>query len=267
MSSRLGPSVTPARALGGGHANLNVELDDGSVLRVFERDAQAITKEARLLRARWQSFRVPGVLSSGDDFLVLEGLTLHPVPSDGTHGRAIGRALGEIHSRHISVGGDLARHLEAGFTLARARDYVAEVGGQLGHPWQPRVRRTLAALEAACGRDPDTTEVLLHGDFKTPNLFRDENGEVVVLDWEFACIGSRYFDFGQLFRWGSSPDFRREFARGYGDETGTALPNHWHRQAEVADLVNLWDLLARTQNDDSRLDSLRKRIDETLARM
>lgn len=79
---------------------------------------------------------------------------------------------------------------------------------------------------------PDTGPVtVVHGDYRTGNLMFDGDRISAVLDWEFACVGDRYYDLG----WVCAPSNRtgsdlvcmllpqEEFLSRYAEVTGTAV--------------------------------------------
>jgi predicted Ser/Thr protein kinase len=72
VERRLGPTSEPLQVLSGGLANTNVRVGSERVLRIYRRDRHALGKEKALLQQSWESFVVPSVLGSGEDFLVLE---------------------------------------------------------------------------------------------------------------------------------------------------------------------------------------------------
>ncbi|MGK4003885.1 hypothetical protein WMF31_14730 [Sorangium sp. So ce1036] len=78
IERRVGAPPGDVEVLSGGLANVNVRLGPDRVLRVYRRDAGAAAKEAALLARGWRSFRVPAVLSAGEDFLLRILQTLEP---------------------------------------------------------------------------------------------------------------------------------------------------------------------------------------------
>jgi Ser/Thr protein kinase RdoA (MazF antagonist) len=96
--------------------------------------------------------------------------------------------------------------------------------------------------------------VLVHGDFKPWNLLgrieTDRPGRIGrwrltgILDWEFACAGSRLLDFASFLRGEAS------LPAGYGDAfagaylaAGGTIPADWRRLTRLIDVLNLLQLL------------------------
>ncbi|HEU4537084.1 MAG TPA: phosphotransferase, partial [Polyangiaceae bacterium] len=268
IEARVGPA--PAYdVLSGGLANANVRLDGGRILRLYRRDVRALATEARLLAEPWDSFRVPRVLGRGDDFLVLEDVPHDRLPVDATWGRAVGRALAEVHARRYLRPGFLAPDLRVERPFddwfgAFRRHTEAELRRAEGlcPPTLPgRVLAHLDSREAAL-REAASAFSLLHGDFKASNLHRTEDERLLVLDWEFAYAGPPLLDVGQLVRWGAPASFVDAFATAYW--RGQPPPEDWRGLAATFDLFNLAGLLAGGQGDARRTRDLIARIEVTL---
>ncbi len=269
VERRIGPTTEPLEVLSGGLANLNVRVGRDRVLRVHRRAADSVDKEASLLARRWRSFRVPALLATGDDFLLLEFVEHSPLLASEEHGAAVGRALAEIHSIAYPETGILAADLslerrfpEEGFSIAGyGRAQLIEAAPLLGPAVSARVLAYLeannAATHAALG-----APVLSHCDFKASNLHWTASGELLVLDWEFAWAGPRLLDVGQLLRWSPPERFVRAFADSYRG-AGGVLVDGWQRRAEAIDLGNLLGLIARGPGA-KRFADLRRRIEQTL---
>ncbi|WP_437739154.1 phosphotransferase [Sorangium sp. So ce1504] len=257
-----------AEVLSGGHANVNVRLGAERVLRVYRRDASAAPKEASLLARGWRSFRVPAVLSAGEDFLVLEHVLHGPLQDTATCGAAVGRALAEIHG----VGYDSAGFL--GPELAVSVPFADCIGALRGHvdavldrlapalrgELSERVRAFLDANAEAL-RALASAPVLLHGDFKASNLHWLSSGELLVLDWEFAYAGPSLMDVGQLLRWSPGREFVAAFAGAY--RQSAPLPEGFERWAAAFDLFNLVGLLDGAEPGSRRAADVCGRILQT----
>lgn len=263
-NARVGGSFTSVTMLAGGHANLNLRLNADRVLRIYKRDARSLAKEKRLLNKDWQSFRVPKILGEGRDFLVLEWIEMEPVLDDRHHGRALGIAAAEIHSTHFENSGILDRNLQVVEPLPETIAYVSSILHHLGSSWKRLESEVTALLQSEIKHEAPSRHVLNHGDFKASNLFVDPVGRVVILDWEFAFSGPRFFDQGQLFRWGSSKEFEEGFEEGYQERDSAILPANWKWRSEVLDLLNLLDLAKGATSDPTRMADLHWRIEQTL---
>jgi hypothetical protein len=276
VERRVGPVDDPIRVLHGGHSNVNLLLGD-RVLRIFLRDPQAAPREARLLQHGWRSFRVPRVLSAGPDFLLLEYVLTTPVLETALHGAAVGRALAEIHQVSYGAAGVLDERLQVarpfpelvGTLLDYARSELVDCTGlpvalreELPKALEARTR----ALHVAAG-----PPVLVHGDFKASNLHWAQDGDLLVLDWEFAYAGCRLSDIGQLLRWRPPESFVTAFAESYAGNGGELVAD-WRTWAEAFDAINLVGLLAnltraRPQESGARsacTADVQRRLEETL---
>jgi len=278
VERRIGSFAGPLTLLSGGLANANV-LVDGRVLRIYRRDPGALAVEAALLRRPWSSLRVPAILSTGEDFLLLEYVPHGPVLGSAEHGAAVGRALAEIHALSFEQAGFLTPELGMGQPfpdlVTSLVDYARslmpgaelELGPELAGQLLHALESNAPALRAAAGEP-----VLLHADFKASNLHWTNDQRLLVLDWEFAYSGSRLSDIGQLLRWAPPEAFVRAFERGYV-EAGGVLPAEFRKWAALLDLVNLAGLVAHLSgtgtgtgtDSDERVRDVRERIARTLA--
>ena len=272
VEQRVGAFEGKFTLLEGGLSNLNV-LVDGRVLRIYRRDAGVTRLEAALLRQPWSSFRVPKLLSVGEDFLWLEHVAHGPVLGSAEHGAAVGRALAEIHARPYAQAGFLGAELEVTSPfddlVTALTDHMRTELERAPTGLEPSLaERMLTALTAngSALRDVVGAPVLLHADFKASNLHWTPERELLVLDWEFAYAGSHLSDIGQLLRWRPAPAFVTAFAHSYV-AAGRSLPSDFEKWAALLDLVNLAGLLANlpwSESASRRLSDVQTRIEETL---
>lgn len=270
VESRIGEVSEPVELLAGGLANLNVRIGAGRVLRVYHRDPLALAVEAALLRRPWKFVRTPEVLSSGEDFLVLEYVPHGPLGDEAEQAEAVGRALAEIHGVAFPQAGLLAPTLDlskpypdvigifSDYALSQLDCAQSGVAAEI----RPRIEALLVAHDDSM-HHLARASVLLHGDFKVSNLGWTERGQLLVLDWEFAYSGPSLMDIGQLLRWSPPPSFVEGFARSYRDHGGE-LPEDWQRWAAAFDLFNLCGLLAGSEPGSRRATDIIGRIVETL---
>ncbi|MCP3143677.1 phosphotransferase family protein [Pyxidicoccus xibeiensis] len=269
---RIGPTDEPWELLTGGQANLNVRLGSERVLRIYRRDREALRKEQALLGLGWKSFRVPAVLSAGEDFLLLEYVPHVPLQGSAGHGAVLGRALAEVHARAFPQAGFLGSDLSVVTPFTEVFDAFHDhlrtqldtldpvLRAELFTPLSGFVARHEEMLRAHA-----SAPVLLHGDFKASNLHDTQAGIPLVLDWEFAYAGPALMDVGQLLRWSPPEPFVESFASNYR-AYGGRLAEGWRRAAEVFDLFNLVGLLARSAPASRRTEDTRRRILDTLGR-
>ncbi|WP_437720172.1 phosphotransferase family protein [Sorangium sp. So ce861] len=269
IERRIGPFPGDVEVLAGGQANVNVRLGADRVLRVYRRDPGAASKEASLLARGWRSFRVPAVLSEGDDYLLLEHVAHGPLQDTAACGAAAGRALAEIHGVGFDsagfLGPDLAVAAPFADCVGALRSYVASVLDRLAEALRGELgERVSAFLDARAGalRERASAPVLLHGDFKASNLHWLPSGELLVLDWEFAYAGPRLMDIGQLLRWGPGAEFVAAFAGAYRAQA--PLADDFERWAAAFDLFNLVGLLDGVEPSSRRAVEIRGRILQTI---
>lgn len=217
-----------------------VELHDGR--RVFvkaphDRRARAMLEAEEhglaFLRDR-SSLRIPSVLARGDDFLVLEALTLNPL--DGASAESFGRGLAELHRSGAPSFG-LDRDNFIGLTEQRNTPHAR---------WADFYREErILAVATRCELDPGTRALVdnvaesldslvgdaepparLHGDLWSGNACTDENGRPCVFDPAVAG-GARELDLAMMRLFGGFP--RRTFDA--YEESFPLLPGHAERVA------------------------------------
>jgi hypothetical protein len=267
VERRIGPTRAPIEVLTGGLGNINIRVGRDRVLRIH-RDASALAKETTLLRRPWRALRTPTVLATGDDFLLLEYLELQPLPVRA--GEAAGRALAEIHALTYAKTGDLGADL----SLIAPSPYEGFAARGYGHAnlseAEPYLDPALAARiasfldgDAYAARDALDVPVLCHCDFKVSNLHVTPDGELVVLDWEFAWAGPRLIDIGQLLRWNPPESFVRAFVDAYR-AGGGVLIDGWRSIAEAIDVGSMLGVFAHNEAARSTPD-IERRIAEIVA--
>ncbi len=264
LEARVGPLAHEPLFMSGGLANLNLDLRDGRVLRLYLSDPSSIPREVALLRMPWRHLRVPTVLDHGDDFVLMEHVPHTPTLGAPEHGAALGRALAEVHAHRFGIGGFLTDDVRSVATpFVSVTDAFSEYVQGL-ETLEPALRDALIGRLDADREWLDLNPVLLHGDFKSSNLHACSDGDLpLVLDWEFAYAGPALMDVGQLFRWGASDDFADAFASAY-TAGGRALPADWRSRAARADAVNLAGLLAKSSPGSPRASTLHLALDSAL---
>jgi thiamine kinase-like enzyme len=130
----------------------------------------------------------------------------------------------------------------------------------------PSLAARIAAFldsNAYAARDGLDVPVLCHCDFKTSNLHVTPEGELVVLDWEFAWAGPRLIDIGQLLRWHPPESFVRPFADAYR-AGGGVLIDGWRSIAEAIDIGSMLAVFAHNEVARSTPD-IERRLAEIVA--
>jgi Ser/Thr protein kinase RdoA (MazF antagonist) len=290
--------LTAARPLKAGLRNTNyrLEIEGGPsplVLRLYVADPEACAREAAVLRAmgsRGGRVPVPRVLhadpAAGPPFALLEwldGVPLDEVLRGEDAASAVriaavcGVALAAIHETRFPAPGFLGPQMRVVRPMpAWARTVLSALDGaveeRLGPGLVARVRQTVEsngrAVEAVWSE-----AVLVHADFKPWNLLvrSEEAGSSIpgrwrlsgVLDWEFACAGSKLIDFATFVRDEAAlaPGWSDALADAYRSAGGT-LPADWRRLTRLVDLLNLIQMLAWSGGQAT--EDLRRLVGETL---
>lgn len=161
------------------------------VIRFSEADAESlapdIALELRLLTLASAHGLAPKVLwrSADNKTLVMEYIAPHSAPhSEPVTTESLSALIKGIHQLSVCDAKiDLTRQLQHYTDIARLRGINDE---QLIDPSLPILKSALAAL--ASDRD-----VLCHNDLHPGNVLQSGNG-LVAIDWEYAGMGSAYFD-------------------------------------------------------------------------
>ena len=267
IEERIGAVDQPWQVLRGGHANANIRIGEDRLLRIYRRDADSVHKEKSLLERRWTNLRVPQILGSGEDFLLLEYVPHSPVTGSRLHGEAVGCALADIHAVTFEQSGFLGPNADS--VATPFRDLVVDFRNhaETREDVPDEVRKQVVSFfddQLEKLRPFATQPVLVHGDFKASNLGWTRDELPLVLDWEFAYAGPALADIGQLFRWEPPEPFGHGFVEGYQRGDGE-LPGDWRRWAAGFDLVNLVGLIDGSPPDSTRFADCRRRIEQTLA--
>jgi Ser/Thr protein kinase RdoA (MazF antagonist) len=195
LGERLGPVSGSVQALDGGITNRNFRVQFGDrdyVVRLPGQDTQLLgidrAAERRANEAAAALGIAPEVAAADADCLVTT--FLGAVPADAVRAaEPLGRALRAFH--------DSATELPVTFwvpdLLDRYASIVADRGGRLPPDYedvQAIARRIAEAL-------PLNEPVPCHNDLLPGNLLMVDD-RVVLVDWEYAGMGHRLFDLGNL---------------------------------------------------------------------
>ncbi len=187
--------------LSGGITNQNYRVDLGDesfVLRIGGAKTELLGIDRANEYAATKAAAAIGIAPEIVDFIQPEGYLIarfirgRAMPVDEMCEtrtlQEIARALKKIHA--------LApiRATFSPFHVVRAYDKLAREHGVTTFPenyaW---LRERMAETETAFGRYK-TTPVLCHNDLLNGNFLRDEQGNVRILDWEYAGMGDQFFD-------------------------------------------------------------------------
>ncbi len=204
LADRLGPLRGPPRPLPGGITNRNyrVEMGDAEyVVRVPGRDTEllGINRQAERLAAR-QAAELgigPAVLVADERCLVTHYIPYGPVDPDRlrTRPESAAMALRAFHGCGLQ--------LPTRFWVPEQLDSYAAVvrdrRGRLPAAFEPTRRIAAEIAQALPLREP----VPCHNDLLPANLLAstpsgDAYAATLVVDWEYAGMGHRLFDLGNL---------------------------------------------------------------------
>jgi thiamine kinase-like enzyme len=205
LQALLGPPEGEPEALGGGITNHNFRVRFGGrdcVLRIAGRDTALLGIDRECERAATEAAAAAGIGPEVIAFLddpeclvtaFIPGRLL--VPGDLTRPDALAEvavALWTVHSGpRIPCGFSPFVAIDAYRELAQARG--ASVPGAFGD-LREGARSIERALDPA---HPENALVPCHNDLLTANFLHD--GERLrLVDWEYAGMGNRYFDLGNL---------------------------------------------------------------------
>jgi aminoglycoside phosphotransferase (APT) family kinase protein len=270
-----GRDVESLELLPGGVANRNFLLRLNGrprecVLRLYDRDPAACTREVAVLGLVGRDLPVPRVLYVEESpemgpplsvLSVIDGISLDTLRSFGDD-EALASAAFETGRTLAGLSrfpgppmssGPLPQAIDAACSTPtferRVESTLRRELRAFAERWAPRVE------EAAHDR------CLVHGDFTSCNVFvtRGEDGWRVsaLLDWELAASGSPYRDIGRLLRFhrADRPRYEPAFSEGLR-AGGMQLPDDWLTIARVSDLPHLCEVLGRPTTPDAAVDEL-----------
>jgi thiamine kinase-like enzyme len=224
VQDRLGPLASEPVALGGGITNHNFRArfgDHDAVLRIagaetellgIDRAAEHVATEAAAKLGL-----APEVLAFLPEHTCLVTRFVEAVPVARVDGPAVARTLRAFHEH--------APALPTTFDVPRiARGYLALAQARGAAP--PPAAHAAAALAeriaAALAGHPEHAVVPCHDDLLNANILGDAAGRVWLVDWEYAGMGDRYFDLGNLsVNNGFTEDDDRALLAAYWDEPVT----------------------------------------------
>jgi thiamine kinase-like enzyme len=205
LAALLGPRVGGVRPLAGGITNRNfrVTLGEGDyVVRLPGKDTDllGIDREAECLaneRAAELGLapKVAAKLESPPCLVTcfVEGHEMKPeeLREPGAIGQ-IAAALREFHDSGLTLPTEFQ-------VVDIARDYAGvarERGGETPQPFEDSLASAREVVEAVRD-DPEHAPVPCHNDLLPANFLSGDE-RIVIVDWEYAGMGDRFFDLGNL---------------------------------------------------------------------
>jgi thiamine kinase-like enzyme len=199
VQDRLGPLASEPVALGGGITNHNFRARFGehdAVLRIAGAETELLGIDRAAEHVATQAAAklgvAPEVLAFLPEHTCLVTRFVEAVPVARVDGAAVAPALRAFHEH--------APALPTSFDVPRiARAYLA-LAEQRGATPSPAAREAAALAEriaAAVAGHPEHAVVPCHDDLLNANILGDGT-RVWLVDWEYAGMGDRYFDLGNL---------------------------------------------------------------------
>jgi thiamine kinase-like enzyme len=201
LSARLGAVQAGPTPLDGGITNRNYRVRIGGrecVLRLPGKDTSllGISREAERLASEQaaQLGIAPAVLASEADCLVTEYLDGGPMDAERLRSAPETAALA-LRSFH-----DSGLQLPVRFWVPELLDRYAEIVAERGGELPPSYGQAQALVARIAGVLPLSDPVPCHDDLLPGNIIaRDaEPDHAVLVDWEYAGMGHRLFDLGNL---------------------------------------------------------------------
>jgi thiamine kinase-like enzyme len=200
VQAALGSLDGDAEPLTGGITNRNFRVRLGGrdcVLRLAGKDTSllGIDRETEWLAntAAAELGIAPRVLAHGDGWIVTQ--YMHGIPAEAVDLRTRPEAVAAALRRFHDSGVELPIRFWVPDLLEAYAEVVRERGGQLPEVYEQArqmVRRIAARLAPS---EP----VPCHNDLLPANVLRvGADGEVMLVDWEYAGMGHRMFDLGNL---------------------------------------------------------------------
>jgi thiamine kinase-like enzyme len=201
LEPRLGAVTAGPTPLEGGITNRNFRVrfaDLETVLRLPGKDTEllGISREAeRLAAERAAKLGIaPQLIDAGPDHLLAEYIDGEPIDGDRLRARpeSAARALRDFHDSGL----ELPVRFWVPDLLARYAEIVADRGGRLPSSYRPTQELADRVAEAL----PLTEPVPCHDDLLPGNVLASnaDPGTAILVDWEYAGMGHRLFDLGNL---------------------------------------------------------------------
>lgn len=270
--------------LGGGAMNTTIKAETtigAYVLRFYQRSAHLCEFEAELLKKISQQIPSPKLLLSNPNlspypvniFEWLPGFSIKKAPS--SIAERIGTLLGKLHQIEIDgwgfINGSLQVTTEFPFgsspylsLIYKLIDSSSLLQKRLGEKRILSLRDFLEQNEEAFPI-AQKKGVLVHSDTKPSNFVQDYEGNLSLIDWEFAHSGAPLFDLAILLRYEKQIELDLDaFVKSY-ERFGNKLPDEWQAKAKILDLCNLIELLSREGERPKLTQEILSIIDTTLA--
>lgn len=196
LEQRLGAITAEPAVLDGGITNRNYRVSFAGrdcVLRLPGKDTSllGISRQAEVqANERAAALGIaPEVVAASDDFLVTKYVAGEPSDPSTLDVEAVAVALRTFHDSGL----ELPVRFSVPDLMNGYAELVLERGGTLPSQYEPArelVRRIAESL-------PSSEAVPCHNDLLPANILRTGRG-IMLVDWEYAGMGDRLFDLGNL---------------------------------------------------------------------
>ena len=197
LEQRLGAITEGPTALDGGITNRNYRVSFAGrrcVVRLPGKDTAllGISREAerRANECAAQLGLAPGVVAAEDDCLVTEYVAAAPSDAGTLDVEGVAVALRAFH--------DSGPQLGVGFWVPSLLDDYAQIVQARGGTLPPSYAVARSCAQRIAQTLPLTDPVPCHNDLLPGNVLRTDQGRVLLVDWEYAGMGHRMFDLGNL---------------------------------------------------------------------
>jgi thiamine kinase-like enzyme len=235
VAALLGPREGAVTLLEGGITNRNFRVRFGGtdyVVRLPGKDTELLgidrAAECAANKEAAQLGLAPAVAAYLEDPPCLITRFVEARPAEAAELRrpeslsAVAAALRQFHGSGI----ELRTGFEAVGTVERYMDVVGEHGGHVPAEVAPAIETARAIRDAASGLE-DHAPVPVHADLLSLNFLRSA-GDLLIVDWEYAGMGDRWFDLGNFAANNELGDDQEEaFLREYLGETPDEAGRAW----------------------------------------
>jgi thiamine kinase-like enzyme len=199
LTGQLGPVTSPPVPLDGGITNHNYRVRFAArdyVVRLPGKDTSllGIDREAERLanEAAARLGIAPAVAAADDRAIVTEFVVCRPVDPDALRAdpAQVARALRAFH--------DSGTVLPTPFWVPDLLSDYARIVAARGGTLPPEYADTRALADRVAAALPLLEPVPCHDDLLPANLLVVDDGRIVLVDWEYAGMGHRFFDLGNL---------------------------------------------------------------------
>jgi thiamine kinase-like enzyme len=201
LAARLGPVTGSPEPLDGGITNRNFRVrfgDRDCVLRLPGRDTELLGIDRgaeRVATERAAALGIaPPLVAADEECMVTEWLPGAPIEGDRLRAdpSSAVRALRTFH--------DSGLELPVRFWIPDLLEDYARIIAQRGGRLPDSYRRTQELMARIAEVLPLTDPAPCHDDLLPGNILatHDDPGHAILVDWEYAGMGHRYFDLGNL---------------------------------------------------------------------